>query len=103
MKKTRPPCELCGRTTPSLTKHHLIPKARHNKRVKAKFGDECKKRIAMFCTACHRQIHYLFTHKELESEYNTIEALMGHPDVAKYAEWIRKKPDNFVPSKGKRK
>ena len=96
-------CELCGRLVDKLTKHHLIPKARHNKRVKAKYGEECKMRLAMTCKPCHRQLHYLFEHKELEGDLNTLDSLKAHPAVAKYIEWIKDKPSDFIPRKGKRK
>lgn len=96
-------CELCSRTVPSVTKHHLIPQARHNKRVKRQFGDECKTRVAWLCVACHRQLHYLFTNHQLEREFNTLESLMANHDVAKYVGWIKDKPGDFVPTKGRRK
>lgn len=96
-------CDLCGREVQDTTKHHLIPKSRHTKSVKKKYNEECKTRIGNLCIACHRQVHYMFTHKELERKFNTIHALMEDPQVLEYVEWIRKKPEDFLPSKGKKK
>jgi|SRR5271157_2148109 len=85
------PCELCARTTQPLTEHHLIPRARHNKRVKRDLG-KGRNKVAMVCRPCHSQIHDLFTEKELEREYNTIESLKAHPDVQEWIEWVGKRP-----------
>lgn len=96
-------CDLCHRAVPAVTKHHLIPKERHNKQAKRAYGEDCKMRIGWFCVSCHRQVHCLFTNKELEKKYNTIESLLRHPEVAKYVEWIKGKPPTFLPRKGTRK
>ena len=101
-------CELCGRQVGRLTKHHLIPKARHaNKRNKREFDrHEVKHRLAWFCRPCHSHVHALFTEKTLEREFNTLALLAAQPEVAKFAAWIRTKPDGFKPtsqpSNGKR-
>ena len=93
-------CELCGQNVAALTKHHLIPKARHaNKRNRRDFErHEVKHRLALFCRPCHSHVHTLFTEKTLEREFNTLAALAAHPDVAKFAAWIRSKPDGFKPT-----
>jgi len=101
-------CELCGRLVTLLTKHHLIPKARHaNKRNKREFDRrEVKQRLAWFCRPCHSHVHALFTEKTLERKFNTLESLTAHPEVAKFVGWIRTKPAGFKPvshaSNGKR-
>ena len=101
-------CELCGRLVSSLTKHHLIPKARHaNKRNQLVFDrHEVRHRLAWFCRPCHNHVHALFTEKVLEREFNTLALLAAHPDVMKFISWIRGKPDGFKPtsyaSNGKR-
>ena len=89
-------CELCGRAVPELTRHHLIPQARHRKaRNRRLFDrDDVKTRIALLCRPCHSNIHEHIDPKALESDYNTIEALREHPDVARFTAWIRDKaPD----------
>lgn len=85
------PCELCERTTVPLTKHHLIPKARHNKRVRRDHGAD-RNRVAMMCRPCQDQIHSLFTEKELEREYHTVDLLKKSEKVRDWIEWVRKRP-----------
>jgi len=85
------PCELCERTTVPLTKHHLIPKARHNKKVKRDHGDE-RNKVAMMCRPCQDQIHKLFTEKQLEREYYTIDLLKSNEDVRNWIAWVQKRP-----------
>lgn len=90
-----PHCELCSRTVARLTRHHLIPRTRHkNKRNKKAFDrDEVRTRILMVCGPCQKQIHALFTEKELERTYNTREALLAHPEVSRFVTWLATKPD----------
>jgi len=96
-------CELCQRVTGFLTEHHLIPRATHSKKVKREYGRECNMRKAMICVACHRQVHYLFSNKQLGKSLNSIDLLKTDTEVDKYIQWIKNKPDDFVPRKGKRK
>ncbi|MFW2177532.1 MULTISPECIES: HNH endonuclease [unclassified Moraxella] len=88
------PCELCGRTEVELTRHHLIPQSRHNKaRTKKEFSrDEMKNEIAMLCTACHAQVHEVFSNQELSSYYHTVERLASHTDMEKFINWVKKRP-----------
>ena len=45
---------------------------------------------------CHRQIHALFTESELANTYNTVDALLGHPQIQRFVTWIRNKPIGFI-------
>lgn len=87
-------CEMCKREAASLTKHHLIPKTRHkNKKNKKNFSrQEVKERLAMLCRNCHSAIHKFLTNKELEYDYNTLEALLAHPEISKFVMWLQKQP-----------
>jgi len=78
-------CPLCERLIPDAQKdaHHLIPKSKGGKRT------EYLHRI------CHRQIHALFTETELAKVYNSVEALLGHPEMVRFVEWVKTKPDDF--------
>ena len=90
-------CGLCGRVVERRTRHHLIPRSRHgNKRVKRLFSREELHRTVPLCSACHRQIHRTLTEKELEREYNTVEALLSHPDIFRFVRWIERKPHGVV-------
>jgi 5-methylcytosine-specific restriction endonuclease McrA len=93
-------CGLCGRVVERRTRHHLIPRSRHtNKRVKRSFSREELHRTVPLCGACHRQIHRTLTEKELEREYNTVEALLTHPDILQFVRWVECKPHG-VASRG---
>ena len=62
-----------------LTRHHLVPKSR-------------KGRITVLvCAACHKQIHAIFSEKELEAKYSTIEALCDADEFRPFVNWIRKR------------
>lgn len=87
-------CELCNRDVNEVTKHHLIPRTRHaNKRNKKQFDrKEVRERVAWLCRPCHKQIHAVFTEKQLEREHNTLAALKAHPEIHKFVEWLKDKP-----------
>ena len=91
-------CELCQRVVSKTTKHHFIPKTRHkNKRNKKNFDrQEIHERVGWFCAPCHKNVHAVLTEKELERGFNTLELLTAHPEVAKFTEWVRKKPDGHI-------
>lgn len=78
-------CLLCGRSIPPLQRdaHHLVPKLR---------GDV---QTAWLHRICHRQIHAWFTESELERLHHHVEALRSHPEMARFLEWVRRKPDDF--------
>lgn len=88
-------CTLCERQVSYLTKHHLLPKMRHNKRVRRDHGDAVHETTPS-CRDCHRTVHALFSEKRLERELNTIELLKAHPDMAKYLAWVRNRPEGCV-------
>lgn len=78
-------CPLCLRTIPQSQKdaHHLIPKSKGGRET------EYLHRI------CHRQIHALFTETELARQYHQVEALLAHPEMIKFVDWVKTKPDHF--------
>jgi len=85
-------CELCNRPE-KLTKHHLIPRTRHkNKKVKREIDRATVKSLVWLCKLCHRHLHAIFTEKELERQYNTLEQLKEHPEVCKFVNWVKDKP-----------
>lgn len=90
-------CSICHRVT-VLTRHHLIPRTRHNnKRNKREFDRQMVKKTVGICRPCHSQIHAVLTEKEIERSFNSVEALLAHPEVAKFATWIANKPAGFKP------
>ena len=90
-------CELCGRSSVRLTRHHLIPRSRHHNRSnKKQFSrTEIHERIVWLCHACHKQIHTLIDDKTLEKDFNTLEALKTHEGLMKFVAWVRKRPEDL--------
>ncbi|MEZ6066309.1 MAG: HNH endonuclease signature motif containing protein [Planctomycetaceae bacterium] len=77
----RPACSICLHDFErrELTKHHLIPKC-------------CKGReTVLVCRNCHRQIHAIFTEKELEREFGTLESLLSAERLQGWIEWSRRR------------
>jgi 5-methylcytosine-specific restriction endonuclease McrA len=79
-------CPLCDRKIPPSQRdaHHLVPKSKGGR------DTEYLHRI------CHRQIHALFTETELARQFNSVEALLAHPDIALFVTWVKNKPDDFM-------
>lgn len=76
-------CELCRRVgIPKITEHHLTPR---------EVGGASMP-VALLCEACHKQIHALYTNKELAMRLNTIQSLEHDERISKYLRYIRKQP-----------
>lgn len=71
-------CPLCRRPNQNPSDHHLVPKSRGGKVTET------------ICRDCHTAIHATFTNKELEREYASIDALLGHAGFAKMIAHIAK-------------
>lgn len=85
-------CELCKRSDVETTRHHLIPRTTHNnKKTKRETTHHERHTVVPFCRPCHNQIHKIFTEKELERTYNTVDKLLAHEDVSKFVEWVAKR------------
>ena len=76
-----PVCGLCGHEYErrELTKHHLVPKSRGGRETE------------LICRPCHAQIHAVYTEKELEREFDSLEALRAAPKLASWMRFIRKR------------
>ena len=86
-------CRLCGRVMRSpTTEHHLIPRTCHsNKWFKRRFSREQMNETIPVCRQCHSSIHKLIpSEKELGRSYNTVETLLGHEELGKFVEWVRR-------------
>ncbi len=87
MNREKGHCELCARNNVELTKHHLVPKEEGGT-----FGE-----TAMICIPCHKQIHALYTNKELALRLSSIQDLLQDLQIMKYVKWIRKQsPSQLV-------
>jgi hypothetical protein len=60
------------------SEHHFVPRCRGGKETK------------FICCDCHRTIHSLFSNKELERTYSTVEALLGNERFRKAIEFLKK-------------
>ncbi len=86
-------CALCGRQVAKLTEHHLIPRMRHRSRRTKRLHDrEARNETISLCSPCHRNLHCVLTEKELADEYNSLDRLAAHEEIAKFIAWIRKRP-----------
>lgn len=83
-----PICPLCERPIPPDVKqslHHLTPKLKGGK------GGP----TVLLHHICHREIHATLTESELARDFNTVETLKAHPRLAKFLDWVRKRPPGF--------
>jgi 5-methylcytosine-specific restriction endonuclease McrA len=98
-------CELCKRPDTELTRHHLIPRARHRRgEIRRQFDKtELTGRLAMLCRACHKFVHTVLSEQRLAREYNTVEQLLLHPEIAKFVGWVAKRPSGLRVSSRRRR
>lgn len=80
-------CPLCGREIPPdlESRHHLIPRLKGGKHGP----------IAILHEICHGKIHSVFTEAELAREYETIERLLAHPEIARFVRWVARRPPEY--------
>lgn len=78
-------CALCGRLVPAAERdlHHLVPKSQGGRQT------------AVLHRICHRQLHALFSEKELAQQYSTVDALLAHEAVRSFVDWVKTKPNGF--------
>ncbi|WP_194097777.1 HNH endonuclease [Marivivens aquimaris] len=84
-----PTCVLCGRPIPPdvpQSLHHLIPKLKGGKNGPT----------VLLHHICHKEIHAALSEAELARNFNTPEALRSHPRLAKFANWVAKRPPSFI-------
>lgn len=86
-------CPICERKIPHSQKdaHHLVPKSKGGKTT------QYLHRI------CHRQIHALFSETRLAKQLNTAEAIKAEPEIQKFIDWVKSKPDDFYERTSKSK
>lgn len=83
-----PICPLCLRPIPKDARqslHHLIPKLKGGK------GGP----TVRLHQICHNTIHATLSEAELARNFATPEALRAHPEIARFIDWVAKKPPEF--------
>lgn len=97
MTRTDPICPLCGRPIPAGARqslHHLVPRLRGGK------GGP----TVLLHQICHNAIHATLSETDLARDYDTIEALLRHPRLARFVSWVRSRPPEFhAPTAGGRR
>ena len=84
-------CPICDRLLgdkKNTSKHHLIPKSKGGKHTE----------LVELHNICHQKIHSVFTEKELKNDFNTVEKLVVHEEMAKFILWVSKKDPSFYQS-----
>ncbi|MFD1913256.1 HNH endonuclease [Halodurantibacterium flavum] len=84
-----PVCPLCHRPIPPdvpQSLHHLVP------RLKGGKGGP----TALLHHICHKEIHASLTEAELARDYSTFEALRAHPRLARFIDWVARRPPGFI-------
>lgn len=80
-------CPLCGRPMipgGSIDEHHLKPRSQGGRE---KF---------LVHKICHDKIHRTLKEREIARHYASWEALKAHPEIAKFIEWAKKRPPEFM-------
>ena len=91
-------CALCSRRADIMTRHHLVPRSRLQRRSREdrkKLKSQETPNITYLCRPCHDQIHTVFTENELDKQYNSLEMVREHPEMVKFINWIKNKPSDF--------
>lgn len=97
-------CQLCERAEP-LTRHHLIPRALHNKpRYRKRYSREQRlSAVVWLCVPCHRHLHRLYDEPVLADRLNHLKALQQDPEMAQFVDWLKDKPVGFKPKPSRRR
>jgi ribosomal protein L34E len=80
-------CPICQRELGSIntSRHHHLPKSKGGT-----FDD-----TILLHNICHQKIHSVFTNRELETVYHTVEQLRSHEEMQKFIKWVQKRPPGF--------
>ena len=87
-----PECFRCGRPLGRRIEwHHPVPRSRGGRDT------------VPIHPICHRTIHATLSNKDLERDYADSAALRGHPEIARFIDWVREKdPDFHAPTRRRR-
>lgn len=88
MNEDDPVCPLCARPIPRGARasvHHLIPKLKGGRNGP----------VVRLHQICHTAIHATFSEAELARDYASIQALQAHPLMARFIQWVQRRPPTF--------
>ena len=78
-------CWLCGRPTgATIVWHHPVPKSRGGRDVVPMHG------------ICQQTLIANFTNSELQRHGTDVDALLAHPAVRKFVDWVANKDPDFT-------
>lgn len=83
-----PVCPLCERPIPRQARqsvHHLTPKLKGGARGAT----------VRLHQICHSAIHARYSEAEIARRLSDVEALRTDPEIARFLDWVRDKPDDF--------
>lgn len=91
-------CQYCNRFVRILQTHHIIPKLmlRRMNYKKRKELRRTSKITVRLCRDCHRQIHSMFTNKELKNQFNDMNKITETKEFKKYLSFIVEKPEGTI-------
>lgn len=79
-------CPICLRPLeagPSVDRHHLVPRS------------EGGRATVLVHRVCHRKLHTLWSERELAALWHDPALIRAHPDIARFARWLKNKPPTF--------
>lgn len=82
-------CPICNRPMlmgSSVDEHHLIPKTFKGKET------------VLMHKICHNKLHTVFSEREMQHYYHTIERLLENEEIQKFIIWVSKKHPEFYDS-----
>lgn len=80
---------------------HLIPRSEHTLLVKRQVFSlvEMRSRIAYLCRPCHSAVHaFIPDHAEMAKDWNTVDRLLEHEGVRKWALYASKQVRCALPA-----
>ena len=81
-------CPICDRAIPhgaKASRHHLVPKLKGG----------AKTPTIRLHQICHSAIHARFSEAELARRLSDPQSLRREPELARFIDWVRTKPDDF--------
>lgn len=85
-------CWLCGRPIgKTIVWHHPVPKSRGGRDV-----------VPMH-PICQQTLIANFTNSELQRHGTDVDALLAHPDVRKFVDWVANKDPDFTATTAKKR